>query len=442
MKGKTAFFFLMALIFSGAFITCAKKQHFELSRFISAETCGGCHDTIYAQWKNSMHNQAHTDELYNAVAKYYLKGLSSKDEMAEAESCVKCHTPIGVVTGFPLKTSDDLNKAGDIPSEGIQCDYCHSATGADKPYNNGIVLDPGHGDADPGVKRGPFKDSESDYHKSAYSAFHEDAKICGNCHDVRHVVFGTKLETTYEEWQNSPFNSKDPAKRITCQGCHMYQRPGVPATGSTERPVNPGTASSGSRERPHIFTHYFVGGNSFLAHNDDPGKMKLAEERLKNAAVLTIDDSAVKNGTVVFDIKNTGAGHYLPTGLTDTRQMWLEIIIRDASGKTLYESGRLNRDGYIPAGSFVYNTIFGDGKGNPVRNIAQAREILKDKRVPPGESLREIVKLPATASKNISIEVRLLYRLAAQELVDEILGKGKMKLPVVTMAETKKSVKL
>jgi hypothetical protein len=433
------------IIFSLVIIvmSCSKTQHFELSRFISPETCSGCHGEIYNQWKNSMHNQSHRDVVYKEVALYMLKGLTDPDEIKEAESCVKCHTPVGVLSGFPKKTSDELDKVPDLAKEGIQCDYCHSVTGAYEMYNNGLKLDPGHGDNEPGTKRGPFKDSQTDFHKSAFSEFHTSSKICGSCHNVKHVAFGTWLETTYEEWEKGPYNSDDPEKRVPCQGCHMYHRPGVPATGSTDRPKNPGTAADDGPKREHIFTHYFVGGNSFVPGLfKDAVKARMAEERLKNAAELSIDDSKIGNGKLIIGIKNIGAGHYLPTGLTDVRQMWLEITIKDKNGRLVYSSGVLDENGYIPENAIVYNTVFGDGKGKPVTNIAKAREILKDRRIPPRESLRESIKLPEGKGRDIIIRIRLLYRIAPQKIVDIVFGKGKIKLPVITMATVEKKGKI
>ena len=434
---------IIFIIASFLMITCSKKNHHKLSQFISPETCGDCHSEIYKQWKNSMHNLAHKDPIYTKVSKFLLGGLTSSDELKEAESCVKCHTPIGFVTGFPGKVSDDLEKTPEIATKGIQCDYCHSATGANKMYNNGLQLDPGQGEDNPGIKRGPFKDSKPDYHKAEFSEFHTSSKICGTCHDVRHVVFDTKLETTYEEWEKGPYNSSDPAKRVECQGCHMYHRPGIPATGSTARPKNPGRASDDAPRREHIFTHYFVGGNSFVpgAFNDKQ-KSKMAEERLKHAAELKIDGKDIKDGKIKIIVKNTGAGHKLPTGLTDTRQMWLEIDIKDNTGKTIFTSGKLDKNGHITEGTIIYNTIFGDGKGNRIVNIAKAREILKDRRIPPKGSLEETIKLPGGKRISVTVSVKLNYRSAPQKILDMVLGKGKLKLPVVIMSEVKDKIKI
>ncbi|MFN2437403.1 MAG: cytochrome c554 family protein, partial [Desulfotignum sp.] len=77
---------------------------------------------------------------------------------------------VGVVTGFPGKLSDDLSKTPEIATQGIQCDYCHSAVKVTQMYNNGLFLEPGYGEDDPGVKYGPFDDAEPDFHDAAYSA--------------------------------------------------------------------------------------------------------------------------------------------------------------------------------------------------------------------------------------------------------------------------------
>ncbi len=431
------------LVYPLIMVSCSKVQHFELSRFVAPDVCGGCHDAIYEQWKNSMHNLSQSDTLYRQVAFAGLKGLTHSGEIEEAEHCVVCHNPMGYVSGFPKRTSDEQqeDKIPAITKEGIQCDFCHSATGAYSVYNAKIQLDPGHGDANPGTKRGPFKDSKSDYHKSAFSEFHTQSEICGVCHDVRHVAFGTKLETTYEEWTKSPYNSSDPAKRIYCQGCHMYHRPGVPATGSTARPENPGVASVGGPERKHIFTHYFVGGNSFFpAMKGDTVKAKMAVERLQNAAELSIDDSAVSEGKLYIMVKNTGAGHYLPTGLTDVRQMWLQVVVKNAAGTVVYATGRPDSSGYLGEDTIIFNTVFGDGSGKKVSNIAKAREILSDHRVPPGKALKETITIPPGVRGQLHVEARLLYRSAPQKLVDSVMGKGKLTLPVTTMVAMKKRV--
>ena len=222
----------------------------------------------------------------------------------------------------------------------------------------------------------------------------------------------------------------------------MVQRPGVPATGSTPRPMNPGLAAKDGPQREHIFTHYFLGGNMTVpAQFNDRAKTKMVEELLKNAAKLDIEPSGKDSGQIIISVKNTGAGHSIPTGRTDMRQMWLEAEVRDASDKIILSTGIIQPDGSLPEQSILFNTIFGDGKGKAVENISKARQILRDHRVPPQGILKETLTLPKTASKPLSIKVRLLYRSLSQALADRLLGKGKVIVPVVVMAEMKKTIR-
>ncbi len=419
---------------------------FGSDRFIDPAVCGDCHSDIYQQWKNSTHNLAHKDPIYRQVAAYLLKDVADKDELAEAESCVKCHTPVGVLTGNPKKMSDNQNAVPDIAQQGVQCDFCHSAVDVKKMYNNGLVVSPGNGEIDPGIKRGPRDDAESAFHDSQYSQLHTESKICGTCHNVKHVVFMTDLETTYDEWVQGPYNNSDPSKRVTCQGCHMRQRPGVPSTGITGRPDNPGYASDFGPERSHVFTHNFVGANGFVSGLfGRKDKVEMAEERLQNAARITLDTTGIKEQRISITITNSGAGHDLPTGLTHARQMWLEITMTrpgaDGTPVVCYVSGQPDRNGYLPDDAILYNTVFGDGNGKPVISIAKAREILKDKRIPPGQSVTETIVLPPkTKNEGATLSVKLCYRGFSQKVVDQVVGKGEMVLPITVMAALAKQL--
>ncbi len=429
----TVFAFIMIFIIYAW--SSEKVSHYMLSQFISPETCGGCHDEIYSQWKGSMHNLALDDIIYTAAADEGLKGLTDKGEIDEAEHCQTCHTPVGYISGYPLKTSDDRSKIADIAKKGIQCDYCHSITGAYAVYNAKYKYDPGNGEENPGTKRGPFRDSESDFHKSEFSEFHTKSEMCGTCHDVKHVAFGTWLETTYQEWKASPYNKQG----VQCQDCHMYQRPGHPATGSTDRLKNPGKASVDGKDRDHIFTHFFVGGNTAIpGKNKNTRLVKMAEERLKNAVDIKIDPKSEK-GKIAIRLINNGAGHSVPTGLTNVRQIWLRVLVKNSGGKVIFSTGVPDKKGNLPEGTIVYNTIFGDGKGTPVDNVAKAREILKDRRLKP---MQEVVEKfdPGVYKGKLTVEASLLYSGIPQKTADSLKALKGMKIPVVTMKQVKSTV--
>lgn len=433
------FIVISVIAVSSALVIAAGKSekvsHYELSRFLSPELCGGCHSEIYQQWKGSLHNLSLKDQIYLAVARDGLKGITLKDELAEAESCQKCHTPLGYISGYPEKTSDDIAKISEIAARGVQCDYCHSITGAYAIYNAQYSYDPGNGDSDPGIKRGPFKDSEAGFHKTAYSEFHTKSEICGTCHNVKHVVFGTWLETTFEEWAASPYRSQG----VQCQNCHMYQRPGHPATGSTPREKNPGIAAYGGPQRDHIFTHYFVGGNTVIpAGEKDKVRVKMGEERLKNALDLKIDGK-MDGEDIVIRILNNGAGHEVPTGVSNIRQVWLKVVVKDIKGKTVYSSGVPDAKGYIDDNAVTFGTVFGDGKGNPVDNIAKAREIIRDRRLRPMQEHVEKVR-PGVKGERFTVEASMMYSLISQKTADSLKDLKGMKLRPVVMKEIKGTV--
>lgn len=433
MKNRRHAIVAAAIVCSTAFALCATVPHYELSRFIAPETCGQCHADIHAQWKHSMHGLAHTDPLYNAVALYDLRGAVGPDELAEAEICVKCHTPVGYISGNPLKFSPAVPKMTGIVREGIQCDFCHSITGAKKLFNAQFTYEPGRGEEQPGVKRGPFGDAKSDFHGSAYSAFHTRSDLCGACHSVRHMTYGTKLGNTFEEWRKSPYAVKG-AGHVPCQDCHMRQRPGVPATGSTLRPDNPGVAADGGPKRPHIYTHWFSGGNSIIpGMSGDTYRGRLTRELLSNCVVMKVDEK-VKNGKLRLVLTNKGAGHAVPTGVPSTRQVWIELTVKNAAGNTVLKAGHLDGRGYLSPGAVVYHVVFGDGKGKAVDNLAKAKEILRDYRLEPLKEKVELVTLPGSAKGKLFVRARLLYRTADQKLVDGLMGTGRLKLPVVEMA--------
>lgn len=412
-----------------------KAVHYKLSQFILPETCGGCHDGIYTQWKDSMHNLALDDILYTEAADDGLKGITDKKEIEEAEHCQTCHTPIGYISGYPLKTSDDKTKIAEIARKGIQCDYCHSITGAYAVYNAKFKYDPGNGEGNPGIKRGPFSDSKSDYHRIEFSEFHTKSELCGTCHDVKHVSFGTWLETTYQEWQKSPYNKQG----VQCQDCHMYQRPGLPSTGSTARVKNPGKASADGPDREHIFTHYFVGGNTAIPlSNKNRTLVKMAEERLKKALEIKIDKKT-DGGKIVIRVMNNGAGHSVPTGLTHVRQVWLKVTVKDSKGRYIYTTGIPDKKGYLLSDTKFYGTVFGDGKGKPAGNIARAREILSDRRFKPMEE--HIEKIDAGVFNGIvTVEAAVLYRGFPRDYADSLKNLKGINIPVVVMKEVKSTV--
>ena len=146
----------------------------------------------------------------------------------------------------------------------------------------------------------------------------------------------------------------------------MRQRPGVPATGSTDRPDNPGISAVGGKERNHVYTHYIVGANAavpaLLGVGED--NAAIARENLQNCATIEITAPplplAWQNADIHVTVNNVGAGHYLPTGLSEVREMWLEIMVKDARGRTIFESGGVDSEGNLKPDTRLFNIKMAD----------------------------------------------------------------------------------
>lgn len=386
--------------------------------------CGGCHGIIHSQWEGSMHSFAEIDPFYKKEAE-----MASKETDGLTDTyCARCHTPIGVASGEIPPV--DGSKLSDIAKRGVQCDFCHTVSGSAGIGNAPFILTPGN------VKWGPFADSISPYHETEFSDLHTKAEFCGMCHNVNHPINDLPLEATYTEWKEGPYSKEG----VQCQDCHMT--PGI-----TQFEANPGKAASMGPKRDHIYTHYIVGGNAFITDIlGDKTHRDMAIERLQSAATLVVDapKSAEAGDTVTVDISitNSGAGHMLPTGLTEMRQMWLDVTATDDHGNQLYRSGALDEAGNIDPDAVIYNTVLADAEGNSTCKMWLAESILSDHRISPRETAVEehTFTIPADMKEPVTISAKLQYRSAPQAIIDYLFDEGTYIVPVISMAQASDSI--
>jgi len=87
----------------------------------------------------------------------------------------------------------------------------------------------------------------------------------------------------------------------------------------------------------------------------------MAIERLQKAATLKISaPQTAEVGDVVtvrISVTNTGAGHKIPTGLAEIRQMWLDVLVVDASDNVIYQSGAVDGSGNVDPDAVMYHTV-------------------------------------------------------------------------------------
>ncbi len=251
-----------------------KAVLFAAGDFEDPESCAICHADIYDAWSGSLHAHAWTNDLFQVE---YVLAHQETDGLTDA-FCAGCHTPIGVAVG--QVPPYDGSKLDEISIRGVSCDYCHTVSAVKETKNAMTLKDPGS------VKRGPRGDGNSPMHDVMFSDVHKSSELCGACHNVNHPINDLPLETTYTEWEASPYA----AEGITCQNCHMTPGPGVNE--------NPGKSATMGLERDHVATHYFVGGGvmMFKEVGSEIHAAK-AEERLR--AAVELDVEAERSGDVL-----------------------------------------------------------------------------------------------------------------------------------------------
>jgi hypothetical protein len=399
----------------------------DVDMFDPPETCGGCHGEIYRQWNGSMHSNSWTDPVYRAVLKLASRGT----EGGVDKLCMGCHTPIGVTTGEANPAGTGMSALSD---RGVQCEFCHNVSAARGIGNAPYVLTPRKFGRP--LKFGPFKDALSPYHDTTYSELHTVSAFCGMCHNVTHPFTAMPIERTYDEWKDSIYA----AQGIGCQECHMTPGPGYTR--------NPGKATPFSKEREHIFTHWFVGANVMVPTlSGSPVHAELARENLKASATIEwlSPPDRVNPGelvTMTVRVTNVGAGHKLPTGFPEGREMWVDFMVHDASGKQVYRLGAV-KDGRTEPGTRSFKVTIADDAGNIIDlELWKATRMVTDTRLLPKgyADLAYRFTVPADAEGPFTVTADLNYWSFPQYLVDKLLGDQAPRSPVIKMASAEKTV--
>ena len=294
------------------------------SVFTDPARCASCHPSHYEEWQTSMHAYAMTDPVFLTLTEI---GQQRSNNQLD-QFCVKCHSPFAtllkeVPPGFDPTGLSTLAKAG------ISCDVCHLVKVPE--IRRGESFSKFNLD---GVRRASIADPEpNSFHESEFDHAYGFSDICSGCHDLLSPDRSRFLETTNTEWDNSPYV----AMGVECQDCHM--------------PAYRGTAAIGGPVRDNVHRHYFVGVDYPLV--DFPGKAETIAavgQLLENSVTLTVSaPGSVAAGdtfSVQVRIKNDRTGHDIPSGSIFERQMWVELIVRNAlSGEVYFSSGLLDGNG-------------------------------------------------------------------------------------------------
>jgi hypothetical protein len=269
------------------------------NQFEKPEVCGSCHVDFYQQWRQAMMSQSYThhwDEI-----EYFKLAVphAEKDTLVAGvkEGCNGCHAPTAFIAGdVPPPLPHENSRA----NEGVSCDVCHTMTGSgtDTPFNFGFTIDPGT------VKYGNREGTESPHHITKMSEFTRSTELCGNCHNEQNP-YGIWVKSTQLEWQKGPYSKEG----VRCQDCHM--------------PAAKGRVSKLSGEYPDAAQHLFHGAHS-------PSKLRGSVELRMHPDVRETEPGDL----IVLKVQafNHKAGHKIPSGSAEERQLWLTVIAHAADG--------------------------------------------------------------------------------------------------------------
>lgn len=233
--------------------------------------------------------------------------------------------------------------------------------------------------------------------------------FCGTCHDVT-LFNGFRLEEAYSEYRVSPAA----AKGITCQDCHMGKVQGKPSGYEKGPAAIVGDVPTETRKlTSHLFSgpDSSLVHPGIFPHNQQAAAFKTMREWLqfkheegwgtekfeKNVPAnykfpkpwLSVDDrydareilnkqfkllefarikrlEVMRNGFIMDQVlvdkadnsglafrvrvRNGTDGHNVPTGFTGERLIWLQVTVKDKSGKVLFKSGDRDPNGDVRDG--------------------------------------------------------------------------------------------
>ncbi|HZX13660.1 MAG TPA: multiheme c-type cytochrome [Thermodesulfobacteriota bacterium] len=439
------------------------------SDFGSPQECRQCHQRQYDEWIMSMHAYGQVSPVA-----FELNAKVQEDSKGKVGVfCFKCHAPVSIAIGEDAIMPND--KRAPIGVLGVQCDSCHTI-GKDHGLVSGdFPLEPGR------TKFGPFgagsngdsKPVRNSFHKSLDFNYLKTSEFCGSCHDVV-TPKGLRVEETFAEWKDSIYAKKG----ITCQECHMRTIPGKPGQ---KKVMGPAAIMVGVDLPERLLSnHSMIGVDyhlvDFFPYPDNPAEtegiqreyMQEVYELHKGSAQMKVEaPTSVTTGSefqVAVHVTNVGAGHHLPSGFTVERQLWIEIIVKDADGKLLFVSGDLDGNYDLrnrcsqevkleaaPLDEYLVNfqsemiRVNPDGIEEDVFLTSQANKFVK-KGIPPLETRSVLypITVPPDAKGPLKVDVRLRFRNLSPLIFDR-LGldeKLKKRLRIIDLATESKSIEV
>ena len=457
MRRLWALITVLGLLASSPILMRGAADHSGLKpEFHTSDRCVACHNGLKTQggedvsigfdWRASIMANSSRDPYWQASVKR--ESIDHPESKAGIEDeCSVCHMPIThlqakvenkkaeVFAHLPFNSDNKDNAAAE---DGVSCAVCHQIAkeklGTPETFSGEFLVDSPQS-VDNRPEYGPFEidaghrrvmQSSTGGFVPTEAAHVRDSGLCGSCHTLytRSLDKDGKEVATFPEqmpfleWQHSDY-----VNVMSCQSCHMPEvHEDLPVTAIFGQP------------RTGLHRHVFVAANFFMLrvlnnYRQDLSVAALPQE-LTASAERTV--SFLQSETARVTIRNVEAGsnglrfavfvenltgHKLPTAYP-SRRAWLHVVVRDSSGRAVFESGALNRDGSIvgndndldplrfephyreitsPDQVEIYEPILKDSSNHVTTGLLSAVGYLKDNRILPTGFNKE------TAEKDIAV---------------------------------------
>jgi len=128
-------------------------------------------------------------------------------------------------------------------------------------------------------------------------------------------------------------------------------------------------------------------------------------------------------------VTNERAGHHLPTSLTEVRQVWLEVVIKDEQGNELLRNGTQTVANEVPMEAMIFNAHAVDKNGQDTMLPWEIVRFVDVNTIPPKSYKygKYYFNVP-DGVKQVTITAKLHYRSFSQGLADLLLGKNAVKV--------------
>jgi tetratricopeptide (TPR) repeat protein len=387
----------------------------DLERLATTDDCADCHADVASHWMHSAHANASFDNPWYRASVDSFRIHRGK---AESRFCAGCHDPLLLLSG---DIDEEVEPDDDLAYVGITCLVCHSIESTRPDGNASFTLSNA-----PVLIPDPAKPGEIESHRARMSLPPlRSSALCGSCHrsfsgpaigNANHLPGIDDIG----DWASSVFGGGVPEHLVeagsrTCQQCHM----------PTE--VASGAEMAGARDGRVSAHRWAASHTAMAAQMPDRAQARQAAHELGEAASMDVGNvntgghryplperARLRAGDpLVFDvfIRNERVGHRFPGGVRDLHDAWVEVEVRDASGKLLAMSrptATSDDDVYL-----FRATMLDDGASPEVlHQVHRFSAPAFDRTLRPqdAQAIRYSMKLPRRLALPLRVEARLTHR--------------------------------